>query len=204
MPKVIKFETENDAVVAFLKGEVTEKNLSAEQNRKVDRIMTCDDLIRRHGSMRQVIPILVKLMKHRYPSHGYTNSTARLDYVDTQAIIGSTIKHNRDYNVSLLIEEMAQTRRLAMTKKDAKTLAQCDRNKIMLIEKFMGDADIPDYESLQPVLPEIGFFPELMKADVPRFEDGSLDFDALEKELTILRKVDRNEDDLYTEIEVLK
>ncbi|WP_304234784.1 hypothetical protein [Jiulongibacter sediminis] len=73
---------------------------------------------------------------------------------------------SREFHVDILLENIQETRRLAIATQDWKTASSCDRNYAQAIKDFLGDSKQLKPEDL--VLPdiEIGFHPELFK-DIP-------------------------------------
>ncbi len=88
--------------------------------------------------------------------------------VDITPRLFSTVyrESTREFHVDILLEQIQQTRTLAVASQDWKTVSSCDRNYAQAIKDFLGDSQQLKPEDL--VLPdvEIGFHPELFK-DIP-------------------------------------
>lgn len=88
--------------------------------------------------------------------------------VDITPKLFSTVyrESTREFHVDILLEQIQETRRLALATQDWRTVAACDKNYAQVIKDFLGDSRQLKPEDL--VLPdiEIGFHPELFK-DIP-------------------------------------
>lgn len=180
---------DNDAIIDYLLGNRSHSELSKPQQRKLERLYTCKDLILQHGVKKKVLSIMMTTYKDLYSKENktYSRRTSESDYVATQEVFGTTAKHNRDFHIEILLQEMAETRHMAKVTQNATALARCDANKAHMIEKFMGDKDTPDYSKVQVPVQIFGFNPNWLEA----YKSGKMpsDDDLLE-EIKLLEQVD--------------
>ncbi|MEH0153729.1 hypothetical protein V6R21_19975 [Limibacter armeniacum] len=197
MPKIVYKGTDKDAILAFLTGKIPEEQLPDAAKLKLERIIFADDLIRKHFSMSKVLPILQRVVKLKKLAKSYSRTSAFRDYQDAQEIFGSMVKMDRNYHVSILMENIKQTRDMAVVDEDLKTMATCDANLTKLIEKFMGDKETVDPEQLQPPKPLLVFDPALLGKKLPDDQELMRQL----KELKRVPKLDADiEDTDYEEI----
>ena len=156
--------TDKDYIVDFLlHGGETE--LSPRQQAKLARLQKCADLIKEYGSRLAVVPRMVKLFSFEDPK--YNDKAAYADFEDTQEIFGTTPQSSRDFWVDIVLGFMIETRNKANRNDDVKTAAVAEKNMVSLIKDFMGDKEAYNMEELQLPAYQFGFFPELLKVDLP-------------------------------------
>jgi hypothetical protein len=169
--------TDNDDITGFLLGKTD--RLSKPQEKKLDRMLDCDKLMKIYPRQADVINMLVSKYKLLYGQDGYSLRTAINDFQSTQAVLGATIKFNRDYHVAISLANIEETRQVAKLSGNPAAMAKCDQNRILLIEKFMGDKDAPDYEGMN--IPEQLYSADPKLLGVKTVEEDSKFMAELEK-----------------------
>ncbi len=153
MPKIVKYNNNKEAVIAFITGQMEEKRLSSEQKFYFERIVRADDLYRQHGNIAKCVKMLfstiAKLIELKNLPFTYSERTAYNDLNDAQAIYGSMFKYDRNYNVGILMDEINQAIAMAKIQKDAKSLVSALKEKSNAIYRFMGDSNTLKMEDLE-------------------------------------------------------
>ena len=152
----------------LLYGDKASSKLSPSLADNLEKMRSCAELIRQYGSSQ-------KTVTHLVARFGISLKEAYNIYNDTQEIFGTTTVHNREFMVDVVIGNIFQTRKLALERKDLKVVAQCDKNLIEVIEKFLGDKEAVDWSKIQPPAFMFGFFPELSNVELPKDWEKMLD-----------------------------
>ena len=197
MPKIVQYNSNMEAVIAVMQERIEEKRLSKEQAFYYERILIADDLFRQHQHMNKCAKMLnakiQKIISDRELPYTYSERTALNDIRDTQIIIGTTSKYNREYNVGVLMEEIGQAIQMAKILKDVKSLVAAIKEKSNAILRFMGDSETLRMEDL-----EIG--ETIISIDLKKLGYSPKSEKDLEKQLEKLLAKNGVEDIAYTPI----
>jgi hypothetical protein len=164
--KKLKGVSEVDQIVMFLENDPDHRNLPEKLNHKFKRLETCSDLIKKHGTRRKVIPIMIRIFK-------ISTSLAYQEYNDCQMVFGSTLPSMRDYWVEVLLGLTMETRKKAIQKGDLRSASSSDKNLFNIVSEFFKGDSIP-YDKIQPPTFILGFYPEMSNVNIPNDLDEQL------------------------------
>jgi hypothetical protein len=154
-------QSDKELIIEYLlNGDKEASKISPKLEERLNRMRSCAEIIRQHGSSARTIPLLMKMW-----DIGQTE--AYNIFNETQEVFGTTTVHNREFMVDVIIGNIMETRTKAMLKKDLKVVAKCDENLMYAIEKFLGDKEAIDWSKIQPPQFYFGFFPELSNVELP-------------------------------------
>lgn len=173
-----------DLIVQYLIGNI--EKLSKPLLDKLERLHQFDAAIRQYGNRHKVIRLMVSKFKEEF-ERSYSIRAAMADYEATEYVFGTSMKHNREYHIGLLLANIAETREVAKITKNAAAMARCDQNRMAVIEKFLGDKDTPIYEDLR--IPTQIFTADPKALGIANMPDD----EKLQAELEKLRKTPREQ-----------
>ena len=169
--KKLTTHSDVDAIEAYLAGR--EAALSPALQRKLKRLETARDLLAKYGSRKKVVTMLQRLAV--YTELGsQSQATAYRDVEQALDIFRPTARHAQDFYVDRALEMAFETREKALAAQDFRAAAACDKNIIVLIEKFMGDKEAIDWSKVQPPRILVGFMPELLNVPLPQDLDAQV------------------------------
>lgn len=173
-----------EKIVAHLQGGA---ELEGDELLKFMRVNLADDLTRQYGSRRKVAPMLLNAVRAKYRQEGYamkyTQKMAYEDIADAEYIYATTTAQQKQYHLNILMDWIMQDRRLALAKKDLRTLSQVTKNYITAIEKFLRTDELNMDELRVPQMVYL-FKPELLNVPMPD------SMEQLERELIELQRID--------------
>jgi hypothetical protein len=144
--------TDDDIILNYLLDKKDEHGkaytLSKPQEAKLERLFDCDALAKSYPKKHDVLNMMVSKYKHIYEGN-YSKRVAINDYNSCMYIFGSTARHNRQYHVDLLLSRISETREIARIAGNATAMAACDKNYAAVVEKFMGEKETPEFDTLQ-------------------------------------------------------
>lgn len=171
-------QTDEDIIINYLTSD-GEVKLTKPQQKKLERWDFADDCIRHYNTRYKVVKMIVG-------KFGVSKATATKDYYSTMNVFGSTFRHNRDYHLDILLQQIAETRKMAKATGNAMAMARCDANYQNAMEKFMGDKDAVDYSDINLDFVQLAFAPETLGIELlPEKE--------LAKQLELLSKVSKKD-----------
>jgi hypothetical protein len=168
---------DEDVIIKFLTSEEGTVKLTKPLQKKLERWSACDDYLRIYKTKRKVVNMLVSKFE-------ISKATALRDFYATQQVFGSTYKHDRSYQIDLLIEGIAESKMIASEQGNAMAMARCDANMLALIEKLLGESNAPDYSSWGIPTLNVAFQPDILGIKLP-------DKSELDKKINQLMRVDK-------------
>lgn len=133
------------------------KSLSTALTERLERIDVADVLIRNGNSPKRVAAMLMKRFKD------VSRSTAYRIMDDARYVYGSISRNDREYWRGVAIEQILETKRLALKKEDVRAAASCDANFIKATGLEHNDPELPDFSKLQPPAQLITLSPEFFE-----------------------------------------
>ncbi|SDK35137.1 hypothetical protein SAMN05421823_102529 [Catalinimonas alkaloidigena] len=168
--------TDVEQVIAYMQQPAT-LTLTGKLQEKLERWDCCDNLIRQYGRYSTVVEMLMK-------KFGCSKATAYRDIQATEQVFGSINRTQKEYWRMILREMMLETRDLAKQNEDLRTMTAAEKNLMQLMQLDQQDPELPDYSELQPADITLGFFPELLKVELPEEKE-------LKRQIAKLKEVKR-------------
>lgn len=154
--------TDLEILVDYLFGQ--RETISDDLVKRLERLQTCADIIRKHGSRLRVIPAMIKLFSK---SGTYTAKQAQKDFDDTQELFGTNTQSNRMFWFDIILGMMIETRNNAYVKRKYNTASIIEARMMNAVRDFIGDNEAFPIDKLQPQNILLGFFPELLNIKLP-------------------------------------
>jgi len=162
--KRLTTHSEADAIEDFLAGKLAQ--LSPALQRKLKRMETAADLVRKYGSRTKAVAMLRRLAE--YTEMGAASqATAYRDVDDAITVLGTAPRESRDFYVDRLLEMSFSSHAKATEAQDWRAVAAIEKNIAGIIKDFMGDKEAVDWSKLQPPRILVGFMPELLNVPMP-------------------------------------
>ncbi len=166
-----------DEIKAYLYADTNERRvptLSTSLARKLRRMETAAELLRKYGSRQRVVGMLLKLSTYTEMGSD-SRATAYRDVDDAIDVFGTEHRKSKAFYVDMLFEMMYSTREKALAAQDLKTVVACEKNIKDAVKDFLGDKEAVDWSKLQPPRFMVGFFPELLNVPLPDNLDQELE-----------------------------
>lgn len=173
--KELNTQTDIDQIIAARLDTKNRVKLSATLQKKMNMIDHCDDLIRQYVTRKKVIPMLM----NRYE---ISREYARQLYMETIEIYSTTAQVNKEYWIEYLIERNKKTYDVAYKRGNVTAMAMADNTLAKIVKDILPDDDSSVYEDFQLPAIEVGFYPELLKVDIPE------NLDEIVRELKSMKK----------------
>lgn len=162
-PATIKLLTthksDDDKLVLYLQGKLQRTELSPKMEEKLDRMLTCADLIRSYGSRQKVTSMMQSIT-------GLSQASAYRIFDDTQRIFGTSAAHDQQFWVDILLGQIQEEIKRARAEGDGKTVASLLKTMKETIKDLLGSGDAGLYDRIQPAVPVIGYWPEELRTKV--------------------------------------
>lgn len=189
---VLTTQSDTDQINKYLLGQ--QANLSAALTKKLERLQTAADLLRKYGSRMKVAGMLQKLWNDcsRATSYRYIE--------EAQDVFSPQQAADREFYVDILMGMLFSTREKALAKQDLKVVAATERNIMNAITKFFGTSEALPIEKFQVPHYTMVFDPSLVGAK-PLPENWQKQL----QEILAVRKVGAvaNQDALVQDAEVI-
>jgi hypothetical protein len=158
MKELPNIASDSDVIIRYLHGK--ENVLNAVQQLKLKRWASCKQTIFDHVDKMKVI-------KYHARDWNISEETAIADYEATLLVFNTKGVQLREFWIEFALSSINRNITEARASKDFATVAKENKNILLLIEKFFGNEEKPDYSKLQPVDITIGFFPDLTGIKLP-------------------------------------
>lgn len=122
------------------------KPLSEALQSRLDKMDFVDNLIRNGRQAKQIMGFLQK----KYKKEKISRPTAYRIIADAKYVFNSTSIRTKDYDRSVAIDLILDTRARARKKGDFKTMSMCDSNYIKVTGVDRDDIELPDMSKIQP------------------------------------------------------
>lgn len=180
----LSLRSDADHINEYLMGR--EAQLTAALEEKLKRLQIVADLLAKHGQ-RIVVTKLMRL----WPTE-CSQATAYRLIEEAQDVFTPKVLHERGFYVDNLLNDVRQTRAMAVAALDLKTMAACDKNIATIIEKFMGTNEALPIDKLQPPRMLFAFTPELAGQPLP--DNWQAEVERLKKKRKTVGVVANHED----------
>lgn len=158
-------KTQIDVIAAHIKNPAGNPLQDKQLEYKLRRLVKADELMYIHPRLRDVEDLLMEIFKSETKS--YSRSTAKVDIRDAKQLFGSLSQPQKKYDRMLFADWQIRMMQMAEHNQDMESFNAGMRNLIKILGFDKEDVEKPNYEELQPVDIELGFFPEMMSENVP-------------------------------------
>jgi len=153
MKSLPNIPTDTDVIMRWLLG-IDKTNLNASQKLLLKRAQSCKDLVYEYG------PDKTKIIKLHAKLQNISEETAKSDYENMLYFYNVQKESPRNFWIDFALSSITKNINEARKANDFATVSKENKNMIVLIEKFFGTEEKPDYSKLQPPDIILGFWPE--------------------------------------------
>jgi hypothetical protein len=161
--QALNIQSDDDKLIAWF-NDADPKPLSKKLEQLFKRYDFARDVLVSKRSIMKSIPLLIK---KEWGGRTITISTARRDLFMAQKLFGANLKHDRSFNVDLLLSDIQQDINIARMKGAHNSIPALRKLQSEIIEKHMGDSAADLYIDLKPHIIIVDFMPESLKTPLP-------------------------------------